>query len=103
MRDVQLRRENVRYCKTLCVHARVAQNNVAVSVTRYAKNLILVNFFDFFEILNFSFFSFLTVFLVPELFRELRETRGINFHQVSSIYVSLVSSYDEKTEKGNEH
>ena len=38
-------------------------------------------------------------FFVPELYRKLRETRGINFHQVSSIYVWLVSSYDQKTEK----
>ena len=42
-------------------------------------------------------FMFLTVILVPELFREVRETRGINFHQVSSIYAWTVSSYDEKT------
>ena len=65
---------------------------------------VLVNFFYFFfEILNFSFFSFLAVILVPELFRKLRETRGINFHQVSSIYVRVVSSYDQKTEQVNEY
>ena len=60
------------------------------------KNAFLI-FYIFFEILNFIFFSFLSVFLVPELYRKLRETRGINFHQVSSIYVLVVSSYDQKT------
>ena len=53
--------------------------------------------------LNFMFFMFLAVFLFHELFRELRETRGINFHQVSSIYVWLVPSYDQTIEKVNEY
>ena len=46
---------------------------------------------------------FLTVILVPELFKKVRETRGINFHQVSSIYVGMVSSYYKKTEQVNEY
>ena len=49
------------------------------------------------------FLMFLVVFLVPELFRKVRETRGINFHQVSTIYVGVVSSYDQKTEQVNEY
>ena len=56
-----------------------------------------------FEILNFINFMFLAVILVPELFREVRETRGINFHEVSSVYVWTVSSYDQKNENVNEH
>ena len=53
-----------------------------------------------FVFLNFLLFS--SVILVPELFRKVRETGGINFHQVSSIYVGVVSSYEQKTEKVNE-
>ena len=59
--------------------------------------------YDVLMFLNVMFFMFLSVFLVPELFREVRETRGINFHLVSSIYVCMVSSYDQKTEKVNEY
>ena len=41
------------------------------------------NFMICFEILNFMFFVFLAVTLVPELFKQLRKTPGNNFHQVS--------------------
>ena len=44
------------------------------------------------------FFTFLAVILVPELSRKGRETRGIHFHQFSSIYVLVVPSYDDLTE-----
>ena len=56
-----------------------------------------MGFIKFYES-AFNDFSFFAVFLVPELYRKLRETRGINFHQVSSIYVLMVPSYDQKTE-----
>ena len=51
----------------------------------------------FFEIVNFIFLWFLVVILVPELFKEVRETPGINFHQVSSKSEAGCPSYDQKT------
>ena len=64
------------------------------------KVLDLLVFVEMFEI---HVFSFLAVFSVPELFRELRETRGIHFHLLSSIYVFVVPSYDHLSENYNEY
>ena len=46
----------------------------------------------------FSFLVFLAVILVPALFKKLRGTPGINFHQVSSKSELMGPSYDQKTE-----
>ena len=69
----------------------------------YAHVKVVVKIFRIFVIFVSVFLLFLSVILVPELFRELRETRGINFHQVSSIYGFMVSSYDQKTKKVNDY
>ena len=39
---------------------------------------------------------------VPELYRELRGTRGMNFHQVSSNSELTGTSYDQKIEHVND-
>ena len=44
------------------------------------------------------FWGFLVVILIPELSRKVRETRGIHFHQFSSIYVLAEPSYDDLTD-----
>ena len=51
-------------------------------------------------LLNFDvvFGGFLAVILVPELSRKVRETRGIHFHQFSSIYVLAEPSNDDLTD-----
>ena len=62
---------------------------------------VVVNCFCFIfsELLIFIHFGFLIVSEGSGLFRRVRETRGINFHQVSSIYVLMVPSYDKRTKK----
>ena len=47
-------------------------------------NKIIYPPYDLMLNLDFHFFVFLAVILVPELFEKLRETPGTNFHQVSS-------------------
>ena len=69
------------------------------SEVSYAKNLVLVGFFYFFEILKLHVFSFFLEFLRPERFRKLREACRNRFHLVAPPKTFMVTSYDQKTKK----
>ena len=46
------------------------------------------------------FSRFLVVFEGPGGFKQLRDTCRMNFHHYSYLYVFMVPSYEEKTERG---
>ena len=69
---------------------------------KYAKKPIVVNLFDFFEILKFHFFSFFLEMLSPERFKQLREACRMHFHLVAPLKTVMVPSYDQKTKKIND-
>ena len=71
-------------------------------VDRYAKKLIVVNFFIFFWNFEISFFHFFLEILSPERFKQLREACRIHFHLVAPLKTVMVPSYDRKTKKIND-
>ena len=69
----------------------------------YARNLILVKFFDFFRNFEISFFQIFLEILCPERFRKLREACRNRFHLFSSKTLRRIPSYDQKPSEVNEY
>ena len=72
------------------------------SLQFYAQIKVVVNFFGFSKFLKFIFFSFLAVFLVPELFKKVREAATLHFPLFSSMSKLVVPSYDHLSENFND-